>query len=115
MEGWLKPISTCTHPEFLAKITQLTTLPCYGAFPTEFVGFHRGECWGESHHSVTVRLALTYRWILIMLISSQDVNPKSDSELFKNVQNMWDIMLRVKRNHDQCPKASEEIIFSHPL
>lgn len=48
MEWWVKPISTSTHPEFLVKIKELTTLTCCAAFPTEFVGFHRGECWGIS-------------------------------------------------------------------
>ncbi|TRZ20045.1 hypothetical protein HGM15179_007026 [Zosterops borbonicus] len=41
MEGWVKPMSTSTHPEFLL-IKEVTTLTCCGAFPTEFVGFHRG-------------------------------------------------------------------------
>lgn len=72
VEWWVKPISTSTCPEFLVEIKELTTLTCCGAFPTEFVGFHRGE----SHHSVTVRLSLTYRWILVVLISSQKVNQK---------------------------------------
>lgn len=83
VEGRVKPISASTHPEFLVKFKELTTLTCCGAFPTEFVGFHRGECWGQFHHSVTVRLALTYRWLLIRFISSQDVNKKPHSELLK--------------------------------
>lgn len=60
MEHRVKPVSTSTCLEFLVKSKELTTPTCvmqaYGAVSTEFWGFQRGscECWGESHHSVTV-------------------------------------------------------------